>query len=427
MRGDLIYVNYMIVLGPYPKSMKPFSNIHCAVPILGSALATTLLYASPARAEEAVTAYADIRYRLELVDQDRLPKNATASTLRVRAGLKTSEWKGLSALVEGEAIVAVGAERFNDTINSRTQFPVVADPEAVLLNQIYLRWKPNSRIDLAGGRQAVGFDNQRWVGTVGWRQNDQTLDAAHVTVRPIKTASAEYLYAWRVNRVFGPDSSQGIWRDTGIHAARAGATIKSFGTLSVYGYWLYIPTAPQLSSRTLGLRLAGEHLLGSKVKLLYAAEYARQGDHGNNPMSFGHDYWLIEPGIVSGALTVKVGYERLEGDGVSALQTPLATLHAFNGWADKFLTTPPNGLRDTYVDAGYKFPALGPIKGAAFRIAYHDFHATRLGSNYGNEWGAIATLPVRKNISLLAKLARYHAKTFATDTTKAWFSIEAKF
>lgn len=374
-----------------------------------------------------MTPYADVRYRLELVDQDGLPENATASTLRIRAGLRTREWKGLSALVEGEAIVAVGAERYNDTINGRTQFPVVADPEAVLLNQAFVRWKPDSRMELVGGRQAVALDNQRWVGPVGWRQNDQTLDTVRVTVKPTKPIFVDYLYAWRVNRIFGPDSTQGIWRDTNIHAARAGAAIKPLGTLTTYGYWLDIPSAPLMSSRTLGLRLAGEQRLGPKLKLLYAAEYASQSDNGNNPVSFRHDYWLIEPGISSGPVTVKIGYERLEGNGVSALQTPLATLHAFNGWADKFLTTPPNGLRDTYLDVGYKLPALGPIKGVALRIAYHDFGATRLGIHYGDEWDAMVTVPVRKNIALLAKLARYRAKTFATDTTRGWLSIEAKF
>ena len=43
------------------------------------------------------------------------------------------------------------------------------------------------------------------------------------------------------------------------------------------------------------------------------------------------------------------GYEVLGADDGAALtsfQTPLATLHKFQGWADKFLTTPPNGIRE---------------------------------------------------------------------------------
>lgn len=374
-----------------------------------------------------ITPYAHIRYRLELVDQEGIPRNATASTLRVRTGLKTSEWNGLSAVIEGEAIVAVGKQRFNDTINGRVQYPVVADPEDILLNQAYVRWRPDSRIEATAGRQAVNLDNQRWVGSVGWRQNDQTLDAVKLSVKPVANVSVDYLHAWRVNRIFGTDSPQGIWRNTDIHGLRGGAKIKPLGTLSAYGYWLDIPAAPLMSSRTLGVRLSGDQSLNQSTKILYSAEYANQQDHGVNPLSFSHDYLLAEAGIAAGPVTAKVGFERLEGNGSSALQTPLATLHAFNGWSDKFLVTPANGLRDIYADIGYKLTDYGPLKGTNFRLIYHDFRSTRLGIGYGSEWDAVISVPVRNNITLLGKLARYDADRFSTDTTKAWFSIEAKF
>lgn len=401
--------------------------------ILACALSSTPVWAQSAlpptagNSADAITPYGDIRYRLELVDQEGLPENASASTLRVRAGLKTGEWHGFSAMVEGEAILNLGAEKFNDTVNGLTRFPVVADPEDILLNQAYLRWKPGDRIELTGGRQAVNLDNQRWIGSVGWRQNDQTLDAARLTLKPVKGLTADYIYAWRVNRVFGPDSPQGIWRDNDIHGVRLGYQVKALGTVSGYGYWLDIPAAPASSSRTLGIRLTGEHALSKQVKLTYAAEYARQNSHGANPLSFGHDYWLIEPGIAAGPVTFKAGYEQLDGDGRSALQTPLATLHAFNGWADKFLTTPANGLRDIYVDLGYRLSHAGPLKGMALRLVYHDYRSARLGIAYGSEWDAMISYPLRKNVTVLVKLARYDAERFATDTTKAWLSLELRF
>ena len=389
-----------------------------------------LLPTAVAHAETApqpITPYADIRDRLELVDQAGLPENAAASTLRLRAGVKTAEWNGFSALVEGEAIAVIGSASYNDTVNGKSAYPVVADPSDVLLNQAWLRWKPVKQVELTGGRQAINLDNQRWVGSVGWRQNDQTLDAVRATIRPVAGLAVDYLYAWRVNRVFGPDSPQGIWRDTAIHAARAGYTIKHVGTLSAYGYWLDTPSSPASSSRTLGVRMAGERPVGKSIRLLYAAEFARQHDYGANPRRFALDYLLLEPGVAAGPVSVRLGYERLEGDGTSALQTPLATLHAFNGWADKFLTTPANGLRDAYVDASFKVPGSGPLKGLLLRAAWHDYNATRGGIDYGQEWNALASYPVGKRVTLTAKLARYEARAFATDTTKAWFSIEAKF
>ena len=112
----------------------------------------------------AITPYADVRYRLELVDQDGLAEGATASTLRLRAGLRSAEWNGFSGVIEGEAILRLGKPRYNDTVNGLTVYPVVADPSDVLLNKAYIRWKPDAVVEVTAGRQAVNLDNQRWIG-----------------------------------------------------------------------------------------------------------------------------------------------------------------------------------------------------------------------------------------------------------------------
>ncbi len=375
----------------------------------------------------AVTPYADLRYRLELVDQAGLARDATASTLRARGGLRSRGWHGFDALLEGEATIRVGGEQYNDTVNARTQYPVVADPQDAIVNQAWLRFRPNDRVTLQAGRQAVNLDNQRWVGSVGWRQNDQTLDAAGVTLSPAKAVTRGWTHAWRVNRVFGTDSPQGTWRDNDINLLRLGAELGRFGTVVAYGYLLDIPDAPAASSRTVGARYSGSRATGGKLKLLYALEYARQGDHGANPRGFELDYLLVEPGMAIGPATLKAGFERLEGDGTGALQTPLATLHAFNGWADKFLSTPPNGLRDVYVDAAWAFKGAGIVGGTTVRIGWHDYRADHTSARYGTEWNAQVARPLGKRVSALVKFAAYDADSFATDTTKLWVAVEGKF
>lgn len=371
--------------------------------------------------------YLDLRYRIEVVDQENLPEDATASTLRIRGGIQTDEWNGLSALVESEAEVRIGPEDFNDTVNGRTQFPVVADPSDVLLNRAFVRWRPHASVEAVAGRQKVNFDNQRWIGSVDWRQNDQTFDLAQVTVKPVKGASIDYFHAWRVNRIFGPDSPQGIWRDTDIHNVHASYAIPSVGTVSAYGYFLDILDAPAASSQTLGVRLSGAQPLGGGVKLLYAAEYANQRDLGPNLADFSLDYLLIEPGISVAGFTAKAGFERLQGDGAVGLQTPLATLHAFNGWADKFLVTPPDGLRDLYGDISYKFGEGSALKGLLLRGIVHDFGATATDQAYGRELNLLAVYPVRSNVTLLTKFAHYDADGFASDTTKGWLQVQVSF
>ena len=72
-------------------------------------------------------------------------------------------------------------------------------------------------------------------------------------------------------------------------------------------------------------------------------------------------------------------------------------------------------------------PGKGPLAGLTLRAMWHDYNSTRLGINYGSEWNALVSYPVTKQIGLTAKFARYNADAFATDTTKFWFQIDAKF
>ena len=401
-------------------------SLLCMVAILTPQIAFAETEGEQAKSEKPIKPYADLRYRLETVNQDGPPSNAVASTLRVKAGIETAEWNGFSAKVEGELITNVGREKFNDTLNGKTQFPVVADPEDVVLNQAYVRWRKAGAADVKVGRQAVNFGNQRWIGSVGWRQNDQTMDAALATVTPIKGLSATYGYGWRVQRIFGPDSPRGTFRNNDIHLIRASYDVPVAGKITAYGYLLDIPNAPGASSQTYGVRLAGKQNLGG-VKLLYTAEYARQSDYGPNPANFRHDYLLLEPGIAAGPATFKVGLERLEGDGATALQTPLATLHKFNGWSDKFLNTPANGLRDIYADLVVKPKGPKWLKGTTFRAVYHDYKSTRGNLDYGQEWNFLIARSFGKHVSVSLKYADYDSDGFATDTQKFWFTTQLKF
>lgn len=157
---------------------------------------------------------ADVRYRYEFVDQEDFELDAHASTLRVRLGARIRPATSLVLFAEGEAVVPVGPEKFNDTTNGVIGRPIVADPEDLHLNQLYAWWSPRPGAAITAGRQSLNYDNQRWIGSVGWRQNDQTLDAMTGVIERIgdSDVDASYGYAWRVNRVFGPSSPQGVNR-----------------------------------------------------------------------------------------------------------------------------------------------------------------------------------------------------------------------
>ena len=62
-----------------------------------------------------------------------------------------------------------------------------------------------------------------------------------------------------------------------------------------------------------------------------------------------------------------------------AFQTPLATLHKFQGWADKYLTTPSAGIEDSYVGVN------GSLAGWNGQAVWHDLKAEATSHDYGTE------------------------------------------
>lgn len=355
-----------------------------------------------------------LRYRLENVDQDGFSDEAWASTLRTVLGYESAPWHGASVVLEFEDVSVVGNEQYDSTVNGETDFPVVADPEGSEVNQAHLKLVPAEEATLKLGRQAITLDNHRFVGDVGWRQNQQTFDAASALWKPLEHLELYYAFVDNVNRVYGDDSPQGDHR-MASSLVNAGYDLAGFGRLTGYAYLLDYDAVETLSTNTLGGRFAGKHALG-RSELLYAAEYATQMDTAGNPNDVDQDYVLGELGARWSGFTLRAGQETLGGSGDpgDALQTPLATLHSFNGWADKFLTTPDTGLEDLYLGLAQR---LGDFE---FQAVWHEFQSDADGLDYGTELDASLTWATGKKVLVGLKLAAYEAEDFATDTTKAW-------
>lgn len=146
----------------------------------------------------------DLRYRYEYVDQENFVLDAKASTLRLRLGYTTGLYYGLFVMAEFNGIWVVGSEQYNSTANGLTQYPVVADPEGDELNQGYLGYRPLDMMTFKLGRQRIKLDNDRWVGNVGWRQNEQVYDALlGSTSLGLEGLTARYGYLRKVHRIFG--------------------------------------------------------------------------------------------------------------------------------------------------------------------------------------------------------------------------------
>jgi len=372
----------------------------------------------------------DVRYRYEFVEQDGFIENANASTLRTKFSYETGIFKDFRGGLEFENVADIASAGYNDTINGQIQFPVVADPTTTDLNQAYLKFSGFADTMVVGGRQKVNLDNQRFVGSLAFRQNDQTFDIVSVNNKSLPDTQVYYAYIFNVNRLFGEDSPMGDW-GTDTHLINIAYSGLPFGKLVAYGYLVDLDAvAPQrLSSKTFGVRFSGKKTISDGLKATYAAEYARQTDHGDNPIDYGTDYFALEGGIAVEGLTAKVGYESLGSDnGVQGFTTPLATLHKFNGFADKFLATPTTGLNDFYALAKYKVKLNSQIfKNITFLVKYHSFSSAFGDVQYGTEWNALIASNIYKHFTLSVKYANYNADQFATDTEKFWLTLQAKF
>lgn len=397
------------------------SALSCSLLLaMGSANAADTNVNSVADAITQGTAKVNLNLRYESVDQDNALKDADALTLRTRLTFATAEYYGLSALVEFEDSRSLaGVNDYNDAIGNNAAYSVIADPETTELDQAFLQYKRDG-FKAKVGRQVMALDNMRFIGHVGWRQDRQTFDA--VTMQyAINDFTVDYGYIYKRNRIFAEVKDI----DSKDHVFNASYNL-DLGKLSAYGYLLEEDTNVENGIDTYGIRFAGAKDFDN-VKLLYTVDYATQ-DTDTATASYSTDYMLAEVGVGFSGLTVKLGYELLgSDDGEYGFSTPLATLHAFNGWADQFLATPAQGLADTYVSVS------GKVAGGKWALVYHDFEAddsSATVSDLGNEIDAVFSLPIDKHYTVGVKYAAYSAGDAGAgkvDADKVWLWANAKF
>ena len=309
-----------------------------------------------------------------------------------------------------DQIWTVGGATYNSTRNGKTAYPTVADPAMTALNRLTLTYASDFDTKFTIGRQRLLIGNQRFVGNVGWRQHEQTYDSLSLVNTSIEDLTFTYAYLYRVNRIGGPAiplpsntaaSATGLANYFKSDSHVMDAVYIGVDNLRLEGYAFLLDlsapgfaTAPaqltatsRLSTATYGGRADYSLALTEDVTGKLTGEVAHQTNYANNPLSISLNYWLGEGSLTYKGLTGLVGYEVLEGNGTIGFATPLATLHAFNGWADMFLTTPVNGLKDFYLKAAYVLPAdFIDMRSLTATVTYHDFTTDNLTAGIGSEW-----------------------------------------
>ncbi len=386
-------------------------------------------------------------------------KDAEAITLRSRITYETGTWNDLSLLLELDDVSALMAEHYDDGVNGNNtgdhNYSVITDPEGTEVNQASLSYAGVPGTVFKYGRQRIMLDNERFVGAVGFRQNEQTYDAFSVTNKSIKDLTAFYAYVNNVNRIFGESNKTAGDHEQNTHLINLKYQFGNYGALSTYAYLIddQAPTAGatytegEYSSDTYGVRWAGKIPAGN-LAFKYNLEYAKQNDADNNPVEYEADYKLAEFTFGSDLIAAGIGREILGADtdattkvsGALAnkgFQTPLATLHKFQGWTDQFLFrgtgNVPVGMEDTYA------VVQGKIKNYSWSVNYHDYQAAE--SSTLAAWDGVEDMGSEVGVSLEKswdnylvgiKYSVYSADDvdsgfLVDDKAKLWLTMQASF
>lgn len=439
------------------------------------------------QADDAVAALIDgkvsgnVRLRYESVDvRSATIKDASALTLRTRLGYETAPFYGFTAMLELEDTHIVGgkdeyspasidqtkaASAVAGTRTNPYTYAAIVDPEQTEINRLYLRYRGISKLDMSLGRQRILLDNQRFVGNVGWRQNEQTFDAFTAKYDGVPDWSFYYAYIDRVEGISGEKYIYNLDIDSSDNLFNITYSGFTLGKITAYGYFLdnqepdaeLRNVAPYLnrlnpglryqSNDTLGARFDGVYILPTTMplRLFYTAEYAKQELVSPTRVEFDTNYRLFEAGVgyasKLGMLSAKVAQSVMgsdtQGTTMQGFQTPYATKHAFNGWADMYLVTPGTGLEDKYATLAADLTPYG----VKLMAVYHKFSevdgpSAAIGArNLGSEWDLQVLKAFGPKFTLGLKYANYkadgetEAPIIATniDTKKVWLWGEYAF
>jgi hypothetical protein len=378
----------------------------------------------------------EIRPRYEYADKSGGAEAANAFTARTRLAVETgslAEIDGLSAKIGLTSVNNFGYTNYKDGLGQGTEYELILDPQQAMLSEAYLAYT-KADTTLLAGRSHVNLDDQRFIGTVGWRQMERAYDTVTVVNKSVEglTLLGSYVYGYAgVNSVTTVDTASVLLN----------VNYKANDALVVSGFGYMLANIHD----TYGLRVSGKAPVSDSIKLNYALSYAMQAD---NTMQYGSgdvtnaidaSYYDIVLGATMNGFILGGEYEVLgkaandtDADGFS---TPLATLHKFQGFADEFLGQTKgaggnkNGLIDMSIKAGYKTKGFGKAL-----VWFHKFDAeTGANSDLGSEVDAVYAhkIPGLKGVNGLLKAAYFMGGDadglHGLDSGKVWAQLDYKF
>ncbi|MEO0341263.1 MAG: alginate export family protein, partial [Bacteroidota bacterium] len=321
-------------------------------------------------------------------------KASTAFTFGSNFGYLTKTYKGFQIYVEGESVVAITPDLFFDGINGLTDRTNITDVETLELNKLRISYTDTLRdattLQFKVGRQAAIVEDERFIGNVNARQDDQTFDAIMAKIHnQEKGLSFEYAYMYQINRLI---AQVGDWRSDS-HAFRLAYDKNKKARLGLFVHLLdFQDDAPALSNQTYGLTIDRGQVPRDRTALTYKAAFAYQSEYGDNPVAYDAFLLNAELGVsIPKAGTFSIGYE-LAGsdDGAASYQFPLSTGQRLHRISDTFVNPPADGLHNPYFTA----ETGNIIWGIGGWLGYHAYFSEIESTMLGQEIDIVLYKPI---------------------------------
>ena len=212
------------------------------------------------------------------------------------------------------------------------------------------------RTKVIGGRQRIVLDDQRFIGNVGWRQNEQTYDGVWAQSGFLRRRLTRRLRLHRdVHRIFGdqgPPATQDY--DSNSHLARVAYDVAPWFQPVAFAYLLDLRQSPVNSSNTYGLRATGTAPIGEDWSVTYQGTL-RLPDRRRHERrqtirpttartTRSADLARRLPAARRDRRRLRAARQRRRTSRASS--TPLATAHKFTGWADAIDNVGAEGIQD---------------------------------------------------------------------------------
>lgn len=369
-----------------------------------------------------------LRPRYEYVDQSTKPDQANAFTLRTLLGWETRPYHDFTGVLQFINVTYLFNNDFNSSAATAASspYPTVPDPNNTNVTQMYVDWNGLDKTSVKYGRQIAKLNNLRVLGDVNFRQTPQTFDALSITNTSLPDTDIYAAYLYRQLTTQGTQ--------LGMQTPVVNVRYSFLPGESIIGYGLFQDQAntgqnagtgfSDDSNRIVGVRLDGAHPLSEKWKGLYTAEYAQQKPYADGNSAIDAFYYHLALGAGWGSYYGMVHQEKLSSNnGRYGFQTPLATLHLFQGWADQFVVTPKQGIVDTWVNAGATVFEKVQLYGE-----YHWFKSDFGSIDFGQEIDLSAAYPLAKGLIGKIEFADYHtgdptSVTGKPNVLKLWLTL----